>query len=248
MRLKQDYGKGLLAYQQALRAAPDAPGLHFNVGDVDYQMLKYPEAREELEKELKINPYHALANFELGDIEIKQGRIEEGMSYLDRALKLDPALAEAHRSLARGLLAEKRHDNAIRELLWLTKADPSDRTAHAMLSSAYRQMGRLQEAQDEAAISQKLLQDQATSPHFSPRPFPPKFWTAAARCRFPSPRLVAANHQSLTSQRQKKGSEIPHSESWLCARGESPHPPGAPFATLPDTIKSGNRCRFLNCS
>jgi tetratricopeptide (TPR) repeat protein len=161
-RLKQDYAKALQAYQEALKAAPDAPGLHFNVGDVDYQMLKYPEAGEELQKELKINPYHALANFEMGDIDIKQGRVEDGMPYLERALKLDPNLAEAHRSMARALLAEKRYEDAVHELLWLTKADPTDHTAHAMLAGAYRQMGQMKEAQEEAEISQKLLQQRAT--------------------------------------------------------------------------------------
>lgn len=162
LRLKQDYSAALLAYQKALKAAPDAPGLHFNVGDVYYKMLKYPEAREELEKELKVNPYQAQTNFELGDIAIKQGRVEDGMPYLARALKIEPALADAHRSMARALLAEKRYQDAVSELLWLTKSDPSDHTAHAMLATAYRQMGRMQEAQEEAAISQKILQDRAT--------------------------------------------------------------------------------------
>jgi tetratricopeptide (TPR) repeat protein len=161
LRLKQDYGPALLAYQEALKGKPDGPGLHFSVGDVYYKMLKYPEAREELEKELKVNPYHAQANFELGDIAIKQGRVEDGMPYLERALKLDPGLAEAHRAMARGFLAEKRYPEAVRELLWLTKSDPSDHTAHAMLASAYRQMGKMQEAQEEAAVSQKILQDRA---------------------------------------------------------------------------------------
>ena len=151
LRLKQDYSAALLAYQEALKAAPDAPGLHFNVGDVYYRMLKYPEAREELEKELRINPYQPQANFELGDIAIKQGRVEDGMPYLERALKLDPALADAHRSMARGLLAEKRYQGAVNELLWLTKSDPSDHTAHAMLATAYRQMGKMQEAQERGS-------------------------------------------------------------------------------------------------
>jgi len=159
-REKQDYAKALQAYQEALKAAPDAPGLHFNVGDVYYQTMKLPEASEQLEKELKINPFHPRANFELGDIEIKQGHLEEGMAYLNRALKLDPALTEAHRSLARGLLTQKRYEDAVRELVWVTKADPSDHTAHAMLAGAYRQMGRLKEAQQEAEISQKLIHDQ----------------------------------------------------------------------------------------
>jgi tetratricopeptide (TPR) repeat protein len=162
-RLKQDYAKALQAYQEALKAAPDAPGLHFNVGDVYYQTMKLPEASEQLEKELKINPYHPRANFELGDIDIKQGRVEDGMAYLQRALKIDPALTEAHRSLARGLLTQKRYEEAVRELLWVTKADPSDHTAHAMLAGAYRLMGRLKEAQQEAEVSQKLIHDQEMS-------------------------------------------------------------------------------------
>jgi len=161
LRLKQDYEKALRAYQEALKAAPQAPGLHFDVADIYYRLLKYPEAQQELEKELAINPYHAQANFELGDIAIKQGRIHEGMPYLDRALKLDPGLAEAHRSRARGLLAEKHYEDAVRELLWVAKASPNDHTIHAMLANAYRQMGRLKEAQQEADISAKLISQRA---------------------------------------------------------------------------------------
>jgi len=160
-KLRQDYEKALQAYQKALKSAPQVPGLHFDVGEVYYLMAKYPEARQELEKELAINPDHAGANFELGDIDIKQGRIEEGMSYLDRALKLNPGLSEAHRSRARGLLAEKRYEDAVGELLWISKASPSDHTVHAMLASAYRQMGRLKEAQEEAEISAKLINQRA---------------------------------------------------------------------------------------
>jgi tetratricopeptide (TPR) repeat protein len=160
-RLKQEFEKALQAYKKALAAAPDLPGLHFDVGDVYYQMMKYPEARQELGKELASNPGHARANFELGDIEIKQGQVEEGMSYLERALKIDPGLSEAHRSRARGLLAEKQYEDAVRELLWVAKVSPSDHTVHAMLASAYRQMGRLKEAQQEADISAKLISQRA---------------------------------------------------------------------------------------
>jgi tetratricopeptide (TPR) repeat protein len=160
-RLKRDYEKALQSYLKALKTAPRAPGLHFDAGDIYYLTMKYPEARQELEQELAMNPDHARANFELGDIDIKQGRVEEGMPYLDRALRLNPGLTEAHRSRARGLLAEKRYEDAVRELLWVAKASPSDYTVHAMLASAYRQMGRLKEAQQEADISAKLINERA---------------------------------------------------------------------------------------
>jgi len=160
-REKQDYEKALQAYQKALETGPDVPGLHFDIGDVYYQTMKYSEARQELEKELANNPNHAQANFELGDIDIKQGKVEEGMPYLDRALRLSPDLWVAHRSRARALLAEKRYEDAVRELLFVVKVNPSDHTVHAMLASAYRQMGRLREAQQEAEISTRLINQRA---------------------------------------------------------------------------------------
>jgi tetratricopeptide (TPR) repeat protein len=163
LRLRQDFSKALAAYQEALKAAPDSPGMHFNVGDVYYRMLKFPEAKDELEKELEINPYHAQANFEVGAIKIKEGRTKEGMVYLERAVKLDPALGDAHRALGRAFLSEKRYDEAIQELLVVAKSNPFDHTIHAMLAVAYRQMGRLKEAQQETRISEKLMNDRATN-------------------------------------------------------------------------------------
>ena len=49
----------------------------------------------------------------------------------------------------------------MRELLWVAKQSPSDHTVHAMLAGAYRQMGRLKEAQQEAEISAKLISQRA---------------------------------------------------------------------------------------
>ena len=51
------------------------------------------------------------------------------------------------------------------------------------------------------------------SPDFSPWPYETGFRSTATRRRFCPPRFVAANHQPLTSQRLKSGSELPHSEN-----------------------------------
>ncbi len=162
LRLRQDFQGALTAYQEALKAAPNSPGMHFNVGDAYYRMLKLPEAKDELEKELTINPYHAQANYEFGEIHLKEGKAKEAITYLQRAVKLDPALMDAHRALGRALISDKRYDAAIRELSVAAKSDPSDHTIHAMLATAYRQMGRIQEAEQEAQISQKLMSDRAS--------------------------------------------------------------------------------------
>ena len=159
-RLKQEYDKALEAYGKALNAAPDAPGIHFKLGEVYRRLLKFDEARRELESELRINPFHAQANFELGDIDVKQGSFKEGMPYLQRALEIDPKLVEAHRSLGKAFLAEKHYDNALYEFSLVARADPGDHTIHALLATAYRQMGRTKEAEEETRTYERLVGEQ----------------------------------------------------------------------------------------
>lgn len=154
---RQQYPEALAAYKKALELAPPGtPGLHFHLGDVYWRMLRYEEAKKELEQELKRNPYHAQANYELGNINVKQGNPQQAIPYLQKALALDPTLTEAHRSLGRAYLDEKRYPEAIEEFQQVAQAEPSDHTIHAMLASAYRLTGRLDEAKAEAQKSQKL--------------------------------------------------------------------------------------------
>jgi len=158
-RLKQEYDKALDAYGKALKAAPDAPGVHFKLGEIYWRLLRFDEAKRELETELRANPFHAQANFELGDVEIREGNIKEGIPYVERALELDPRLIEAHRSLGRALLVEKQYDKALNEFSVVARAEPSDQTIHALLANAYRQMGRTREAQEETRTYEKLISE-----------------------------------------------------------------------------------------
>ena len=158
-RLKQEYDKALDAYGKALKAAPDAPGVHFKLGEIYWRLLRFDEAKRELETELRAKPFHAQANFELGDVEIREGNIKEGIPYVERALELDPRLIEAHRSLGRALLVEKQYDKALNEFSVVARAEPSDQTIHALLANAYRQMGRTREAQEETRTYEKLISE-----------------------------------------------------------------------------------------
>lgn len=146
---QQKYDDALKAYAKALSAAPNASGLHFDLGNTYWLMAKLDQARRELEAELQLNPDNAQANYELGDIEVKQGEVERGMPLLKKALALDPTLVEAHRSLGRGFLADRQYAEAVREFFIVAQAEPSDHTIHALLASVYQRMGRTQEAEEE---------------------------------------------------------------------------------------------------
>ena len=157
---RQKYDDALKSYEKALEAAPNAPGLHFDVGNVYWRMAKLDQATPELEAELKLNPENAQANYELGDIEVKRGEIERGVARLKKALALDATLVEAHRSLGRADLAEREYTEAVREFSVVAQAQPSDHTIHALLASAYQHLGRTQKAQEETRKYNELVKQQ----------------------------------------------------------------------------------------
>ncbi len=156
---QQKYDQALRAYSKALSVAPNAAGLHFDLGNAYWRMAKLDQARRELEAELQLNPDNAQANYELGDIEVKQGEVERGMPLLKKALALDPTLVEAHRSLGRAFLAGRRYAEAIPEFSIVAQAEPSDHTIHALLASAYQRMGRTQEAEEETRKYNELMKE-----------------------------------------------------------------------------------------
>jgi predicted Zn-dependent protease len=159
---RQKYDQALAAYTKALALAPNAPGLHFDLGNTYWRMAKLDEAASALEAELQSNPNHAQANFELGDIDVKQGQAGKGIPLLQKALTLNPGLTEAHRSLGRAFLAERRYPEALRELSVVVQTEPSDHTVHAMLASLYTRMGNTQKAAEETQKSNELMKQQMT--------------------------------------------------------------------------------------
>ena len=159
---QQKYDEALSAYSRGLNLAPNAPGLHFDLGNTYWLMEKLDQAAAALEAELKSNPDHAQANFELGDIDVKQGQVEKGIPLLQKAVALNPGLAGTHRSLGRAFLAERRYPDALRELLIVLKAEPSDHTVHAMLASVYQRMGNSDKAAEETRKSNELMKQQMT--------------------------------------------------------------------------------------
>jgi Flp pilus assembly protein TadD len=157
---QQKYDAAVGAYQKALSAGPDAPGLHFDLGNAYWHLARLDEAAAELSEGLKLNPNHAQANYELGDIAVKQGDIDRGMGLLRKALNFDPGLVEAHRSLGRAYIARQNFGEALREFSIVAKAQPSDHTIHALLASVYQRLGRKQEAEEETRKYNELAKQQ----------------------------------------------------------------------------------------
>jgi tetratricopeptide (TPR) repeat protein len=162
---QQKYDEALKAYQKAQSVAPNAPGLHFDLGNAYWHMARFDEAAAELSAALKANPNDSQVNYELGDIAVKQGDADRGLTLLKKALALDPSLVEAHRSLGRAYLAKRDFPASLRELLIVAEAEPSDHTIHALLASVYQRAGRRQEAEEETRKYNELVKQQMSDLH-----------------------------------------------------------------------------------
>ncbi len=157
LTIKQQFPQALASYEKALALAPkNTPGLHFHLGDFYWRTLRYPQAENELQQELRINPYHAKANYELGAIYAKEGDPGKAIPCLNKAIALDPSLIAAHRSLGQAYVDERQYNQALAQFLVVAKANPSDYTIRNMLATTYRLMGRPADARREALESLKL--------------------------------------------------------------------------------------------
>ena len=138
-------------YRQALRLKPDesAVGLHLaatmhNTGEVEegYQLLL------ELSQE---HPSSAAIQSRLAEASLDRGALDAATSAFQRLIELHPNGPEGHAGLGAVLLLRANPDDAIPFLKKAIQLDPSYGMPHYLLGTAYRKMGRLEEAQFELA-------------------------------------------------------------------------------------------------
>lgn len=136
-------------FRKAVAAKPTAPDAHFGLGYLLWSEKRYPEAVQEFQAELTINPEHAQSMLYIADAYIQMNQSADAGPLLEKAVKLDPSLGLAHLDL--GILAsgDGRNDDALREFLAAEKLNPSDVNVHWRLGRLYRAMGKKEEAKAE---------------------------------------------------------------------------------------------------
>jgi len=78
-------------------------------------------------------------------------REDSAIRFLERAVAVCPSYADAYESLGVVLGRHKRYDEAIELMKRLLEVDPSSVMAHTNLSLYYNQLGRIEDAEREAA-------------------------------------------------------------------------------------------------
>jgi tetratricopeptide (TPR) repeat protein len=162
--VRRDYAEALAEYLQALKLRPENPGVSFAVGRILWKMNRFDEAVSYLEKELALNSHHGLANYYLGNIFLSRAEYEKALKYLDAAVRAQPGLVQAHRDRGRALASLKRYDDAILAFQRVVDVNPEDSSIHALMATAYRAMGRLEDAKRSGLIAQQLSEKRRRMP------------------------------------------------------------------------------------
>ena len=114
-----------------------------------WKSQQYDEAQQEFERELALDPNHALALAYLGDVEWKRNHPEAALSWLKRAEAVKKDLRIVYLDQAAIYVQQKDYKNAQTALLRAVALDPALPDAHYQLGRLYYTEGKVADAEKE---------------------------------------------------------------------------------------------------
>jgi len=155
-------------YEWMIQKEPNTPGIHFLLGRL---LLSRPDAgpdateraKQELLKEIQIDPNNAGAIYILGELDRRDQKWDEAISRYTQALKADPNLGEAYLGLGYCLVNQKKYEDAIPPLRMAERFMPENPEVHNSLGTALQRSGHKDEAQKEFAIHETLISGSGTA-------------------------------------------------------------------------------------
>jgi tetratricopeptide (TPR) repeat protein len=154
-----------LEYEGMIQRDPNARGVHFLLGRL---LLSRPDAppdaveraRQELLKEVQIDPNNADAQYILGELARRDEKWDEAISRFSQAAKINPGFSEAYLGWGATLLTLKKYEEAISPLRTGERLAPGNPDMHHALATALERSGHKEEAQKEFAIHRSLTSAQ----------------------------------------------------------------------------------------
>ena len=142
--------------KSALSKDPGLPNASFLLGQIALFRGRLDEAITLTERELRINPSHAMALSQLGDAYVRQGKWDDAIAALQKSLWLNPYYSAPYILLGRAYLKKGQPATAEGMLRRATELDPNNRAAHYLLAQVLQQTGRQDEAERELEIAERL--------------------------------------------------------------------------------------------
>ena len=145
--------------REALKANPNLPGGHFELGEMLHNSEHSEEkaqARQEYDRAIAQQPFDPAALTRLGDSLGDAGDHAGAIVRYEQALTAQPNFVDAKIGMAYQLTDSGKPEDALPLLQSALQEDPSNVLAHYRLSAVYRRMHRTEDAKHEIAEYERL--------------------------------------------------------------------------------------------
>jgi tetratricopeptide (TPR) repeat protein len=162
LELQGRWDEAAKEYEAILEENPKQPGIHFLIARVLFSKPNAgPDAEErakqELEKELEIDPHNAGAEFILGEIAKKASDWSQAIAHFSRAAAIDPNFGDAFMEWGFALISSREYEKAVAPLQAAVRMQPGNPSAHYNLGMALSRTGRTAEAEKEFAVQKAII-------------------------------------------------------------------------------------------
>jgi tetratricopeptide (TPR) repeat protein len=154
----KETGEATRKFQDAVKANPKEPNVHFGLGYLLWMQGKMQEAAQEFHAELENDPGHLQAMLYLADTDIQMNRMDDARSLLEKLVKINPENSMEHLDLGVVYAGEGRNAAALAEFQAAEKLAPEDVKAHWRLARLYRSMGKTAESEAEISKARSINQ------------------------------------------------------------------------------------------
>jgi tetratricopeptide (TPR) repeat protein len=159
--LNHDFERALAMAERTRIQFPEVPRGYLQVGMQLDNMGRFQEARAQLEAALARDSKLFEARILLGQVLLKLGLPEESIAEFRAVLSQDPDLIHAYAGIGKALIQLKRYEETAAMMEKAVRSDSRLASIHLYLSQAYRALGKLAEAKEEAAIFTRLNRERA---------------------------------------------------------------------------------------
>jgi predicted O-linked N-acetylglucosamine transferase (SPINDLY family) len=132
--------------QEALRSAPEAPQVHFNLAVLLERRSAEREALDHYDCAIRAAGHHADALLNRGALKMRLGRPEEALENFDQLIRHNARAVDAHVNRNRALLLLQRDEDALEAAETALKLAPRRDDARLGKAIALASLGRLEEA------------------------------------------------------------------------------------------------------
>jgi tetratricopeptide (TPR) repeat protein len=142
--------------QKAIALDPRLPLAHFFLGELHLFKSRVPEAINDFQGELALNPAHAPTYYKLADAYSRIQKFDDAQRLLQRSIWLDATSTGPYILMGKVLERKGETELAVRALEHALSMDPNNSVTHHLLGQAYRDLGRNEDAERELKIAEQL--------------------------------------------------------------------------------------------